>query len=235
MRNQFVKALVATSLTVALAACGGGGGSSGGSAGSATSTLSFPIKATFATTTANGWSKNFTISGYCNGSGSRTTSAASTIATFEGASVLSSTVTITGNYTNCTPASFAQSSTAYFDNSYMPLGFNSVGVNYGVYGALNVPATGKVGDTGIIGTENLYTNSTKLVANGRVDVSYVIEAETSSTAILNFIVNGYNAAGTLTFTEQDRYRIGTSGALTPLTMDIQYASPTNQHYLWTYN
>jgi 5-enolpyruvylshikimate-3-phosphate synthase len=84
-----------------------------------------------------------------------------------------------------------------------------------------------VGNTGILGTETLYTNSTKTVRNGTVTTSYVVEPDTSSTAIINLIGRIYNASGTLTQTEQDRYRINATGNLTPVSANIQYSNTTN--------
>jgi len=233
MRNQFVKALVATSLTVTLAACGGGGGSSGGSAGSATSTLSFPFKSAFVTSTAAGFTKSGTVSGSCSGTVNLTMAPASTSATFEGTAGLSAAVTITGTYTNCTPASFAVSATNYYDTNYIPLG-NSGG-QYAVYTtAITIPTSLKVGDTGIIGTENLYTSNTKLTLAGRNDLSYVVEADTASTAIVNLIINTYNPGGSLTQTEQNRYRIGATGPWVLVSIDYQ-SGTTAHHEVWTMN
>lgn len=110
---------------------------------------------------------------------------------------------------------------------------NSVGVNYGVFlTPPTIPASVTVGGTGVIGTETLYTDSTKLVGNGRQDGSYVIEADTANTAIVNFIWKIYNAAGVLSSTSQVRFRIAMTGALVPLSEDIQYATGT--HLLLTY-
>jgi hypothetical protein len=148
---------------------------------------------------------------------------------------LSSVQTITTNWTNCTPASSATTATGYYNASnYLPLGMNSPGVNYGVYQtAPTIPATISVGGTGIIGTENLYTDSTEATSNGRVDASYVVTADTASTAIVTLIGKYYNAANTLTWTEQDAWRITTAGVLTPITTNIQYTSGAN--LIFTYN
>lgn len=122
------------------------------------------------------------------------------------------------------------------DSNYVPLGFNSVGVNYGVYlTPPTIPASVTVGLTGIIGTITLYTDSTKAVGNGRQDISYIIEADTSTTAIVNLISKLYNAGSTLIATEQDRFRIAATGALVPISADIQYANGSTTHLLLTYN
>lgn len=215
---------------------GGGGGGAAAPAGPVTSTLSFPLQSAYKTTVANGLTKTFTISGTCSGSGSITRAPATTAATFEGVAGFSAAATINYTYTNCTPATTAQTATSYFDSSYVPLGNNSVGVNYGVYLTPPIiPTSVIVGGTAIVGTETLYTDSTKATGNGRVDASYVIEADTSTTAIANLIAKIYNAAGTLIATEQDRYRIAATGALTPVSVDIQAANGSTTHLVWTYN
>lgn len=222
--------------TTFLAACGGGGGDTGAAAtGPIASTASFPMQSSYRALVASGYTKSFTISGSCSGSGTKSSSAAATPATFEGVAGLSATATITINFSNCTPASTAVTTTAYFDTNYDPRGLNSVGVNYGVYlQPLVIPTTVSVGGTGILGTETLYTSSTKATPNGRIDLSYVIEADTSSSAIVNLIAKIYNAAGTLTATEQDRYRITPAGVLTPTSVDIQYANGSTNHLVFAF-
>jgi hypothetical protein len=193
------------------------------------------VQTGFKALSASGMTKSFTISGTCSGSGNKSSSPATTAATFEGVTGFSATSTITISFTNCTPTSSAQSSTAYFDSNYMPIGMNSIGVNYGVYlPPLVIPTTATVGNTGTLGTETLYTSSTKATPNGSVVQSYVVEADTSTTAIVNLIAKIYNASGTLTATEQDRYRITATGALSPISIDIQYANGSTNHLVFTF-
>ena len=219
-------------LLAGLSGCGGGGG--GAPAGPVTSTLSFPVQSALNSLIANGSTKNFTITGYCSGSGSRTSAPATAGATFEGTAALSVTQTLTYTFSNCTPASYASTSTGYYDSNYVPRGHS--GVNYGVF--LNppiIPTSVTVGGTGTYGTEILYTNSAQTTGDGSVVYTYVIEADTSTTAIVNLISKSYNAAGTLILTLQARYRIATVGALTPISLDIQLANGSTSHMIWTYN
>lgn len=223
-------------LATLLSACGGGGGGTTTAQVSAASTLSFPLQTGYKALIASGLTKSFTISGTCSGSGNKSSSPANTAATFEGTAGFSATSTTTLTFTNCTPASTAVTSTAYFDTNYNPLGFNSPGVNYGVYlTPLVIPTSVTFGGTGTLGTETLYTSSTKATPNGRVDLSYVVEADTSTTAIVNLIAKIYNSAGTLTATEQDRYQITSTGALTPTSIDIQNANGSTNHLVFTFN
>lgn len=230
-------AFFATVTASLLYGCGGGGGSGSPAAtGPVASTNSFLLQTAYKALIANGLTKNFTISGTCSGSGTKTSAPATTAATFEGAPALSGTATLTLSYTNCTPATTAQTSIGYFDSNYVPLGFNSVGVNYGVYPTSpTIPTSVTVGGTATIGTENLYTDSTKTTSTGTISSSYVVEADTSTTAIVNLIAKIYNAAGTLTATEQDRYRIDANSTLTPVSIDIQYANTSTNHLVFTFN
>lgn len=231
-----VTALALFTSALLIGCSGGGGGGAAAPAGPVTSTLSFPLQSAYKTLLANGLTKTFTVSGTCSGTGSKTSAPATTAATFEGVAGFSAVQSFTLSYTNCTPASSATTFTSYYDSNYVPLGFNSVGVNYGVWlTPPTIPPSVAVGGTAIVGTETLYTDSTKATGNGRIDQSYVIEADTSTTAIANLIAKIYNAAGTLTATEQDRFRIAATGALTPVSVDIQYANGSTTHLVWTYN
>lgn len=226
---------------VILTGCGGGsGGGAAAPVGPVASTLTFPLLQGYKAIVASGLTKTFTVSGSCTGNGNRTSAPAATPAAFEAnPAALSSAVTLTATLANppgiagC-PPTLAQTSTSYFDSNYIPLGFNSPGVNYGVYAtAPTIPAAAVVGGTGVIGTETLYTDITKVTGNGRIDVSYVVEADTATTAIVNLIAKIYTAAGTLSATEQDRYRIAATGALVPVSADILYSTGT--HLVFTYN
>lgn len=224
-----------TAIAALVSACGGGGG--GGAtapAGPVASTLSFPLQTGFKSLIANGYTKSFNVSGTCNGSGTETRAPASTGTTFEGVTALSSVVTITGSFTNCTPSSFASSGTTYVDTNYNLLGY--VGADYDVWPTSpTVPMFVSVGATAIAGTENFYTSSAKTTPAGWMDASFVIEADTASTAIVNLISKSYDASGVLTSTEQARYRMTSTGALTPISDDIQYANGSTTHLILTYN
>lgn len=181
---------------------------------------------------AAGYAKTGTISGGCSGTVNLTMAPASTSATFEGTAGLSAAQTMTGTYSNCTPASFASSATNYYDTNYTPIGYS--GTQYAVYSTVISPTTVKVGDTGIIGSQNIYSSSTKVTGAGRTDFSYVVEAGTTSTAIVNIINRTYDTIGRLTLTEQDRYRIGATGPLVLISIDLQ-SGTTAHHEVWTMN
>ena len=130
---------------------------------------------------ANELSKSFSVSGTCTGTGNRIVEPTTTAATFEGVTGFSAVETIMMSLSAPCSLIVEQTFTAYYDNNYVPHGFNSAGVNYGVYLTPPIlPSSVSVGDTGIIGTENFYTDSTKGTSDGWQDVTYVIEPDTAT-------------------------------------------------------
>ena len=215
-----------------LVGCGGGGG--GGTTGPVTSTDSFPLQSAVKASIASGGLVNYIVSGTCSGTATSSDSTPVS-ATFEGVVGLSVTSSVTINLTNCTPTSSAVTGIGYYDTNYNPLGHSIPGDEYGVYllGTTPLPTSVKVGDTGIIGTETIYSNSLKSVWLETEYDNYLIEPDTASTAIVNLITRTYDTLGRLTVTSQARYRITKTGVLTPLYDDIQYSTTSNNHFIFT--
>lgn len=230
-----IKSILAAALINAVAAsllsgCGGGSGDSS----PVTSTQQFPFQTGYKALVANGFSKPFAISGACLGVGAKTVGAAAPGATFDGVAALSYNATLTMSVTNCMPAAVEQTSASYYDSNYVPLGFISAGL-VGVYlTPPSIPTSVFVGGTGMIGTENLYTDTTKATSNGTQVLSYVVQADTSSSATIDLITKSYDRSTTLTETEQDYYTMDQSGTLTPVSTDIQYANGSTEHLILTY-
>lgn len=240
-----MKHLLCLASIFALFGCGGGGG--GGATATTTgpvaSTLSFPLRQAVNTLTANGESVTLTAigtsatlatDGLCSGTYTFTSAAATTATTFRGQPALSSNSAGTISYSNCTPSSSARSSTNYYDSNYLPLG--DVDASSGEMGvwqtAPNLPTTVRVNDVIIVGSKTYFTNTSGATNNGRTDMTVVVEADTSTTAILNQIQKSYNAAGQLTSTSQGRTRIDAAGTLTRVSIDIQYATTSTTHLVF---
>ena len=230
--------LHATSMffALALSGCGGGGGATPAATptGPVASTNSFPLQSGYKALVATGSSATFTISGTCTGTATISDSAP-VAATFESIAGVSVTGTITAAFTNCTPATAASTSVSYYDSNYLPLGSSTPGSEYT---KLASPSTGiaasvKVGDTAIFATINTYTNSTKTTLTGQRVVSYVIEPDTATTAITNVISKGYNTSNQLLFTQQSRYRMGLTGELSFVSIDVQYSTTSTTHLIYT--
>lgn len=213
-----------------LVGCGGGGGGGGASS---VSTSSFPLKNGLANSIATGGTTYYTVSGSCSGT-ANSIDALPAATTFEGVAAQSALTTENMRFTNCAPLSVASTTTSYYDASYTPLGSAITGNHYGVFlTPASIPALVKVGDTGTIGTQTLYTDSTKTVLAGRDVLSYVIEPDTANSAIVNMTTKSYDAANLLTYTGQSRYRILVSGAMTPVSVDVQYSGASTLHLLLT--
>jgi hypothetical protein len=202
--------------------CGGGGGNA---SGPVVSTLHFPFLSAYQASTASGMSKAFTVSGDCSGSGTFIAAPATMLATFETVSAYSAGATFSWTASNCSSSTLTY--TAYYTTSYLPLGDSQTSL-YGVFAATpTIPALVSVGDTGIIGTETLYLNSSKGTQTGRYDYTYIIEADTATSAIVNIVRKIYNSGGTLTTTEQHRYRITETGPLTYASIVITHPSSSS--------
>ena len=224
MKNT-IKLFLATASVALFTACGGGGGGGTVSTGPVASTNSFNVLSGWQTLVSTGWSKTYSVSGTCTGTMTITVAPANTSTTFEGSPALSSNSVGTYSWTGCTPASGSTTLVRYYDSNFVTLGRSVVGGDYAVFTtAPSLPSTAKVGDVYVVGTMTEYTNSTKSTPAGREDTTLVMEADTATTAIANLISKSYNSSGTLTATEQNRYRVAANGSLTPISFDIQYAN-----------
>lgn len=219
-------------MSLLVVGCGGGGG--GGSASNApvSSTLDFPFLTAYTSFVASGYSKNYTVSGTCSGSATETVSGANGSSTFEGQSGrLSAVSTVTFNLSNCSNGASGGSSggtqTAFYDTNYQLLGYNFPGEEYGVFGTVNIPSTVRVGNTAVFTTASLFTDSSKSTSSGRRELSYVVEPDTATTALINLISRNYNTSNQLLSTTQTRYRISSTGPLEAVSTDIQYSTTSN--------
>ncbi len=235
------KALRAAAMgaVLVLSACGGGGGGGGGADGGGTIAGGGAASQAGAITTApasavpapvqafqlrNLWANDFgdttphqfTLSGTINGasvagSGALTRGPVSS-ATFEGASALSKTTTISGAATANGQTSLIYSvGTMYVDSNYNPLG-GSNGTEYGVVtGPVNIPQTAKVGDTAVLFTMNLYADSAKTTAIGTRTYSYALEPDTASTALFKYTTVQKDASNAAISTDTLVMRITPAG------------------------
>ena len=231
MKNRYSAATAAITACMFLYGCGGGGSDYGSTV---TPVTSFALQAGYKARVTAGATDNFSVSGTCSGSATITTSAA-TPAAFEGVAGYSVTTTLTRNLTDCTPASSAVTSTGYYDSNYAPIGSSTPGIEYAKFLAapLAIPTAVKVGDTATLSTLTLYSDSTKATVTGQRLLSYVIEADTATTAIANLISKAYNTSSQLLFTQQSRYRIAADGTLSVISIDVQESTTGTTHLLYT--
>lgn len=194
----------------------------------------FPLRSGYQAFLTQALTSNYSSTGTCTGSATESRTAA-TAATFEGVAGYSTTTTLTGGYSNCTPATFAGTSVSYYDSNYKPTGSSITGTEYAVItSAIDMPTTVSVGDTAQFGTVDVYSSNTKLTKTGMRVLSYVVEpGTTSNDAVVNLIARAYNLSNQLLFTQQSRYRLTSSGVLTPVSVDIQYSTTSSTHLVWT--
>lgn len=194
----------------------------------------FPLRSGFQAMLNQSVTNNYSITGTCTGSATES-KAAAVAATFEGVVGYSASSTVTGSYSGCTPSSFAGTSVSYYDSNYKFNGASITGTEYSVAtSAIDMPVSVAVGDTAQFGTIDVYTSSTKTTKTGMRVISYIVEPGTgSSNAVINIITKSYNTSNQLLFTEQNRYRISSTGQLTASSIDIQYSTTSTAHLVWT--
>jgi hypothetical protein len=243
-RKRFSFALLTAAF---FAGCGGGGG--GGDSPlpgqvPIESTASFPLLSAYKANIANGSTTTFTSTisvinpatgalVTCHANGSSSSSPAATAATFEGQPALSATGTVTVNVVasaDCAALTTEESMTSYFDSNYVGLGSSIADGGYSVFQAPPViPATVQVGDAALIGTQDIYTDSTKSTSIGTEVISFIVEADTASTAIVNVMTKDIDATGILMSTSEARWRITEAGVFTPISVDVLLAGGDRMH------
>lgn len=201
---------------ILISACGGGGDSSE----QVVSTKLFNYQSAYIQQTKQGYSKTFSLSGTCTGTVEITVQPVINPKIFDNTPALFGNILFYTKFIDCAPASSGDMKTQFTDNNYIPLGYSILGGEYAVYISQPIlPTNIKVGDTGVLGTLNRYTNSTKQNFTGTMQKSYVVEPDTETTAIMNFISKTYDTSNFLVSTTQDRYRIDDQMMLTPISFD----------------
>lgn len=243
--NRAVGILHALVMTALVAGCGGGGGGDSGTAGGGpgpgtiASTDSFPLRDGYRARLLAGSSDSFVISDTCTGTAQNTNGAA-TATTFEGIAGFGILQTSTVTFTNCLQAGLPTttvSGTTYYDANYAPIGTKVTGVEYSVLNGppASLPASVKVGDTAVYAMLTTYTDSTppKAVATGKRELSYVIEADTADTVIVDLVAKTSDITDHLLLTQQTRYRMTGDGSLKMVSIDIDYPAPNAAHLHYT--
>lgn len=234
--KSLIPALIGASF---LAGCGGGGGG-GTTPAPVVSTASFNVNAGYQNLIAAGSDDHFTLQGGCAGTATIKYSPA-TAATFEGVNGFSATQVSTINFAVCTPSSNSLTGTTYFNGQYVPIGFDIVGGQSSKFDSIttatsaSLPANAKVGDSGELLTSTTYESSSRAVISGTRKLSYTIEPETETTAVLLLTTTSFNVSGQTLATQKSRYRIqdAASGALKLLSIDVQFSTTSNLHLVYT--
>lgn len=211
-------ALIAFPIIFALSACGGGGDEA---PPPVSSPATFPLSVVAEALVKETASYAVRIEGTASQggqsiplTGTGTYSVSNSSSTFEGIPSIKRNSATTGTMgANGISIPVADSSADYFGTDFKPLGRVANGT-YCVYGnQTSIPVSAKVGDSGTWFTGTCYSSSSKLSKLGSTVVSYVLEADTATTATLKLIqqLTGTSGqTGTATFA----YRVTTSGSYT---------------------
>jgi len=208
-----------------LVACGGSGGGDSTVATPAVPALpvaspeTFALKTAYVSLISTSQTKSFKISvsePYQSVSGSGTVTFGSfSPATLNGKSVLSRLTTYSGSLTgNGQTISLPKSTTvSYFDLNYNLLG-ESDGATYYVLGNTPpIPEKVKVGDRGFLYSYNLYTGSTKNTLIGTSIISYIVEPDTLTTALVSLVATLKDGVGNTIATSSRVLRVTPSGGV----------------------
>ena len=230
LRLQLVSGLLIAGL---LSACGGGGGSYESGAPLPVAGQ-FPLEAAYKSLVAQGSSTDYTVSGTCSGT-ARLSYSVPVAGTLNGVQALVVSETVATAYTNCSPASSLSTSQTFYDAMYNPVATAAQGSVNGtvVTTPAGLPSLVVVGDQGTFATETLYSDSSLRVVVGRIQLDYVISADTDSSVLATLVSRAFDAANQLVLTQQTVYRLGTDGSFTALAIDLQYSTTSNTHLVFT--
>ena len=206
---KIAKLVVAAGSTFFLFACGGGG------TDSVSSNETFDLSAAYISLAKTGVTSNVSVTGSrgCSGDGTVTTSVASAGATFEGQQAFSSNTRVNATLRNCSLTSISLLSGEFYNADYVPIGATDSG-NYIVYNEkLSLPTEIRVNDSGVLGSGESYTNSTKSISIGRVETSYLVKSDTANTAIVSIATRFYNRNNGLDVVRTFEYVISTDSTL----------------------
>lgn len=220
VRSSFTLGLIAAAL---LAGCGGGGGDNGSTA-PAIANVDLALQSAMSAYAAA--SRSFSLSG-------SVTTAANTVATytmdysyvpaagtttFEGSTVSTALQTVTVRQEGVTTPLLQQSQRSYFTVQPYAI-YGSIDQTSSAYTVVSrtgsVPVTARIGQSGTLGTETEYSDSSKTTATGSSVLTWTIEADTVDTALLCIKAQ---FAGLSSST--NCYRIDRSGSVTGLIVRI---------------
>lgn len=228
---------------------GGGGGSSGNVAGESVNPvadnssggnagdtvagpeLAVPVLTAMSNLVNNGYTKTFSITGNYDttskpitGSGSKTGDPA-IAATVNGITLLKQVDVTTGSYSfdgNTFPLSTI--SDIYIDASTYANVFENAGGAYIEFPQFTWPSSAKAGDAAYFGNATLYSNSTKALITGTLQISYAVAADTASSLLFSTLSDQYDTSANHVYQSQSVYRITTAGGITPVSASSTYFS-----------
>ncbi len=219
MNHRIFSRLVVATIAIALTGCGGGSGDETTvSTAPVASTTTFQLKSAndnFFNTTGTA---TFSVSGTVNGATVTGTGTATrgnvSAAVFETVAGFKRSTTVSASLTaNGVTAPLTSTSTSFRDAGGVPLGTS--GEEYVVItGAVTIPITARINDTGTAYTANRFSNSSKATLLGTLTSTYVLLPDTETTGLLKITDTLRNTAGTMTSQSTVTIRITAAGGLT---------------------
>lgn len=218
-----VRWVISAASVAALVACGGGGGGGTTAAPVPTpSTTQFPLTTGIANLVNTQRSSSFTITGTATsngqtlpvtGSGTYSDSA-STVSTFEGATALRKTGTVTGSQTvGNVSVPVTGTSVGFFDTNYGPLGRTDSTTYCVTTTKTALPTSVRIGDTNTWYSQICYANSAKTTRLSSSDYSYVIEPFSESIALVKVNQRTVDSAGAVS-NASTSFKLSTLGTMT---------------------
>ena len=104
--------------------------------------------------------------------------------------------------------------TLYVSPTYNLLGYTASGAYTVAAVPVTIPLTALVGSSGTIGAFNTFTSSAKLGVPATNVISWALEADTATTALMKLTQTIRTSAGVLSATQVDTFRITPAGGVT---------------------
>ena len=217
-----------------LVACGGGGG--GPAPAPVASTSTFQLKQAYANDFNDTLPYSYTITGVISGAniagnGSTTQSAVANT-TFEGVTALQKSRTSSGSVVASGPGGTVNiplapsTETLFLSPAFNLLGYTSTGAYTVAAAPVTIPVTALVGNSGIIGNFNTFTSSAKLGVPATNLISWSLEPDTATTALMKLTQTIRSNTGVLTATAVDTFRVTPAGAVTRISQTAVTANGT---------
>lgn len=216
MSGKIINYFLAGVIAVFLAACSG----ERLSVELETSSETFQMRAAWENYVKQSGSYPFKISGASSGvalSGSGTSfNGALTPDAFEGSRALRKVAAIKGEMAVGGKAvPYDISDTYYFDMGFNLLG-NKSNEEYAVVSKFMLPQTARVNDTGVLYTKNAYKDSSRSALLGTVTGTFVLEPDTTTTALLKIVDEKRDISGKTTAKLTEIVRVTPDGAVAPV-------------------
>lgn len=220
--------LSAVALSLVVVGCGGGDGEQRPTpvASSQSFALSQPYRATVLQTTST---RSFRAEGRASGlsfSGSGTlTLSAPTPSSFEGVAATGQTQDVAGRVSSFGQSRDIATRRLLFTNPSSAFAGVVDGGGYRVPTAtFALPATGRVGEVGLLFDAINYTDSTKATRLGTSRSVYSIEADTASSVLLKIFLEDTSTANAQTYFEVQTFRLSADGRLDFVRIEIRQGS-----------